>query len=254
MHIVEEFKGEALRGIFSHAKKLFVPVIGLLVLVGVAMVLIVGFGVKAIFSEEFFETIRSGMEGGTSSEQMQELILYVQEYMQNLGLNFKIMLYLFMLIPTIIFAWFVNYSLHASKELIYKGETSMSSALSKSFGSSLSQVIIIAIVLSLANNLISEVIALIGASVPALQIVLSLVVSIFFIRFFAAQSAAVHGDMKAVDAIKNSYKDLTWKRALILFLGGLVAAIVLILLFVFVALILAYIPVAGPILIALTSL
>jgi hypothetical protein len=41
MHIVEEFKGEALRGIFSHAKKLFVPVIGLLVLVGVAMLALV---------------------------------------------------------------------------------------------------------------------------------------------------------------------------------------------------------------------
>ncbi len=56
--------------------------------------------------------------------------------------------------------------------------------------------------------------------------ILFFVVSIFLIRFMFASPAMVHGNMGIFESINYSFKNITWKRAALLFLMGIVAFIV----------------------------
>jgi uncharacterized membrane protein (DUF485 family) len=56
--------------------------------------------------------------------------------------------------------------------------------------------------------------------------ILFFVVSIFLIRFMFASPALVHGNMGIFESINYSFRSITWKRAALLFLMGIVAFIV----------------------------
>lgn len=56
--------------------------------------------------------------------------------------------------------------------------------------------------------------------------ILFFVVSIFLIRFMFASPAMIHGNMGVFESINYSFKNITWKRAALLFLMGIVAFIV----------------------------
>jgi len=56
--------------------------------------------------------------------------------------------------------------------------------------------------------------------------ILFFVVSIFLIRFMFASPALVHGNMGVFESINYSFRNITWKRAALLFLMGIVSFIV----------------------------
>jgi hypothetical protein len=227
---VEMFKEDVWQGIWSHAKKLFRPMIWIAAAQFVVMMGIIMIVLPWAMGPEIMDLIRQN-SGATGMDQFQELQLKMQEILENMDKTQLIRgMGLMYLLIFVVMAFFVHIQLNASQQQLINGKVNTLNAFKVGISSKTLQIIAVFILTMLAGMVVTTIIGQLSGNlgIAFLSLILSLLISV---RLLAAAPAIVHGDMKVMDALKFGWGNINFTRAAYAVLVAIIGMIVLFLSF-----------------------
>lgn len=222
---VEMFKEDVWQGVWSHAKKLFRPMIWIAAAQFGVIMGIISQVLPWAMGPEIMDFI-SQNSGAASMEQFREMQLKMQEILENMDKTQLIqgMAILYLLI-IVVLAFFVHIQLNASQQQLINGNVNTLNAFKVGFSLKTLQIIAVFILTMIAGMLITTLIGQLSNNmgIAFLSMILSLLISV---RLLAAAPAIIHGDMKMMDALKFGWGNINFTRAayavLVLVIGMIV--------------------------------
>ncbi|MFT5513673.1 MAG: hypothetical protein ACI8SE_002082 [Bacteroidia bacterium] len=233
MNVIELFRNDLWNGIWQHAKRLMQPMLMptiITVLLNSAVLYLAYLIIKPMLPPEVFEA------GAISSpEEITELMaLVIQSITENQWL-FMGKMFIVTVLMAAVTAWYYNAGLQISKQTVENNDESFSPTLSNSFGDSFIRMLGFALIMAVASTIASVINNAVQSITPGLAFLVNIVIQIFILRFFAGRAWIVMGDQTVVDGLKLSWENITFVRALKLFLiflvGGIAIALALGLIF-----------------------
>ncbi len=233
-----KFRSQAFEGAMSLFKRTLIPnfvlnivmsIISLAILIPIILKAF-GWGLTDFmnFGEKMQEMSQTMRTGSDSSEVFKNMFS---------SLNF-IYLFLAILLGMLIYCWMFYTFLKLNDNEVRTKNNGFVSALAGSFSGRIFTILGFSIVYALLYTTIGVIfiflmVMLIAVTKP-IGILLAFfgffVIVIFMLRFSLGLPAIVHGNMSISEAMSFSYRSLTWKRAGMIFLVGLILMIVLIIL------------------------
>jgi len=149
---------------------------------------------------------------------------------QGIGLStFITTVLLFLVVATFAGSWFINFMLILSQDTLTMGKASVGDAFKKSFNRDVLKIVGLNILLTILF-LFLYLISFMLIKINFIFLALGMLVTFFImLRFTASMGAIVHGQMGIAEAMSFSWKNITFKRAMKIFLI-LIAVFVVILL------------------------
>ncbi len=229
MNVIELFKNDLWNGIGKHAKNLFKP---MTIVAGIAFLASTGFmflvlskiiGTDAV---QQFTDPTSMFDMESSMERSQA----IADAMQSFGMTSLFALFLVgMIVGLIIMSWLMNFLLVLSQSVIDNNEMGLAQSFKQSFNKNVFKLVGLHLIIFIAYILLVVVVSLLGAASFILAFLGICAVMVFLLRFSAGFGAIVHGDMGVTESISFSFTNITFVRALKMFLVIFVFSIVYVL-------------------------
>lgn len=223
MNVIELFRNDLWNGIWQHAKKLLKPMItptAIALIIGTGICYIAYLVVKPMLPPEIFQ---SG--GITDPEQMIEMMEQITEAMMANLWSFMAKMFGISVLFAVLSAWYYNTALLISKQVVETEEANPQEAISNSFGQSFVRMLGFAVIMAVLSAVVSGINSGLQSIMPGIAFLVNLLLQVILLRLFAGRAWIVFGDQSVVDGIKLSWENITFVRALKLFLIFIVGAI-----------------------------
>ncbi len=220
MNTLELFKEDVWTGIAQHAKKLIpatiVATIIYLIVVIASMIAIF----SSILDKSMIEEINNMSQANPFDvEAMQERSLFFKEMILDIGVKtFVTTILLFLVVATFAGSWFINFMLLLSQDTLTMGKASVGDAFKKSFNRDVLRIVGLNILLTILF-LFLYLISFMLLKINFIFVVLGMLITfLIMLRFTASIGAIVHGQMGIAEAMSFSWKNITFKSAMKIFL------------------------------------
>lgn len=228
---IQDFKDNAYQGTWDHAKKIFKPML-IVGLVSTGLFYLIAFISSKLFFPGFIEEYveLTTNPDANPSETGQELVLLVQSYLES-GVAIPIIILLFVVLM-VFSSWILNFRLLISQDSILDRNDGIIEVLKASFNKKVFNILLGYLLVGFIFGICGFVAMLIVGAVKSVGLIFlaMTVIFIFALRLIGMAAAIVHGDMPVWEAVNFSWTNVTFKRALIMFLiflgGGILLAIV----------------------------
>lgn len=240
---IEAFREDVWQAVWNHAKAIFKPLFILSIIYSLAILAIFTLGFSALFGPEFMELFKNGNPG--TMEDMEALQVQILEYIKSIDpvrlIAGFITIYLLVMV---ISAWVFNVQLVVSEQKILTGKTRIGEAIQRSFSMNTVRILIVLIILFVAYLGIVILFGNLSGSL-GMGFLALFVAAAVCVRLSGAISAVVHGSMSVIDALRFSWRSITWKRALYVIVVLIMATIVLFLLLLLLQAVFGFMGAAG---------
>jgi|GEM_PF-4173214 len=224
---IQDFKENAYQSTWEYASKLFRPILVPTVLVTILMMAMMT-GIYQGFLAEPFEPILEEVLENPNADPF-ERNTRIQEYilgLDNVAAIFAV-IYGFTLVAMLISAWFINLLLIISQNKILETDNSFGDSLKASFNRDVWRIFLAFIIINIVFGLLGQVMSIVGITSLGIGLLWLAILAVLAIRFLAVAPAIVHGQLGLRDAFAFSWKNVNWRRSIIIFLIGIAAYILL---------------------------
>lgn len=213
MNTIELFKNDLWNGIWLHAKKLFKPLIIVMIVYFLVSTGLAFWGISTLFGPDFGMIL---LDPGASSDP--DTIMEMSEKMQDFMMSAPQMLMLLPLVYLVLLfllAWFTNFLLMISQSVIENGQADLGATFQASLNSRVWRTFAFMLI-GLVFLVMAVVIAVMVTT--AISSVLVGFLSFFLViilttRLVAGPAAIVHGDANVAEAFGFSWTHITFGRA-----------------------------------------
>jgi hypothetical protein len=244
---IQDFKDNAYQSVWDHAKAIFKPMI-IITLLGYAAMYIIGLIVSELFVpgllSEYLGIVSSGSDFSTQSESMQILIQDMRD-IPGIGL----IVTLSTIVMMIITSWVMHLRLLISQDSILDKSEPIMSAIRRAFSNKVWSIFFSYLLIMIVAIALFVPMAFIAAAGSMFLVILYMaLVGVVLVRFIGTASAIVHGDLIVMEAIKFSFRNITFGRAFKIFGIFIGAGLLMVIASGLVSIILGLLGVAGVVL------
>lgn len=223
MNTIELFKSDLWNGIWKQAKASWKPLLVPLITAGILTILVFA-GFASYIMSILPEDILSGLDS-TDQEAMMAFIMRIAELLEQNAMSVGIASIIFGIVLSLITAWAGRVCLQISQDVVEVGNANVGEIMSSSFDTLFKNVLVYSVLLAIASGIISLAITPLQHISNGLHTVVNLIINILMIRLIIVNVAIVIGKMEIRDAIRFSWENITFGRAIKIILIAIVAAI-----------------------------
>jgi len=223
---IEAFKEDVWQAVWSHAKQIFVPVLILASLLGIISLAVFGFGFTSLLGEEFMQIVKENQ--AQDMEGFMKLQEQLQTFMASIPKTKLLGWLAFMYgISLVVGSGITHLQLLISKNNLIGEQGNWGTILKGLFTRKSLDILILIVMIALIFFGVSTVFSAIGRGSVGMAFVGLLVSMLVLIRIMGSLPASVHGEMGITESLAFSWKNITWKRSMIVVLVCIMAVIVI---------------------------
>lgn len=221
---IEAFKEDVWQAVWSHAKKIMVPVLVLGMIMAAVALILFGTGFSNLLGPDFIQMIQENQ--ATDMEGIKVLQKQIEEHMLSIPKG-KLIGWMLLMYGVTLFisAAITHLQLVVSQDKLMEQKVDVNSLIKNLISKKSLDVLILTIVMVLAFLITTILFAKIGEGSFGMMFLGNLVAMTIMIRLVGSMAASVHGNMGIVESLQFSWKNITWKRAMIILLVCIVAII-----------------------------
>lgn len=223
-----QFKGQVIDAVISHSMRLIKPFIGMYLIYSVLSLIVLFPILMFMLPAEIFDMAKEIL-----LKQAQPDLDYFSNLDPSMFTNNIPQLliggFVLVIVALVMSAWYYNWALTMSRQIIENGESSLYETLQSSFNRNVGRLIGLSAAILGIYFLALVVIALFAAIIKAFAVLFIFPLLFGMIRLSISYPAVSSGEMSIAEALRFSWKNISWGRSAKIFLGAIVFAVVLLL-------------------------